>query len=418
MKIFTLLFVSAVLLNASYDKAQKYYETKEYAKAIAEAKASTDEYSNPKLHLLWAKSAEALGEDNQAMAAYERVEILDEQNVDARVALAKLYKRTSRDDLAKEEAQSLQNYQLTPQQRSSLDIINAKSDDLNSFKVFGDLSFGYDSNINVAPSELDINSSSQEISTGFARFLGSLSYINELESKSGWYVRADLNVYNQSNIKKEAQRYDLLFAGLSGGFGYSDSGLSIYVPFGYDYVHYLDKSLLSQLKVKPVLNYTMSSDFIVNFNLSYIQRRYSNTADIARNDSSYGIGTGLYYIFGKNFVYLNAKYDDFSKEQSSSTAKYIDKSYLTSNVGINYNLTSWLVTRADYRFRLGSYEDGIRTSSEKRSDSYNQVEVKFSHYFKKHYELFLKDRYVKNNSNLDTFTYKKNILLFGYSANY
>ena len=52
--VISLLLLTA-LLHASYKQAQSYYDNKEYGAALQEAKISTDEYSNPKLHLVWAK---------------------------------------------------------------------------------------------------------------------------------------------------------------------------------------------------------------------------------------------------------------------------------------------------------------------------------------------------------------------------
>jgi len=414
MKSLLILSTLTVLANASYEKAQEFYDLKEYKKAIVEAKASTSEYSNPKLHLVWAKSAEQLGKDDEAMSAYERVEILDEENIQARVALAKIYEKTDRAALATEQAKTLQNYQLSPEQRSSLDAIH-QTTDLHSFKAYADLSFGYDSNINIAPSELDSNDLRAEVASGFARFLGSVSYINEIESKGGWYARGDLQVYNQSNFATDAKRYDLFLGSISGGVGFTEGEYNFYLPVAYDTVHYLEKNLLSQIKLRPTLNYTVASNLITNFHLSYVKRSYKDSVDTPRDDIALGLGLGAYYLFEKNFIYLNTKYENFSKEDDSSVALFVDKSYLTTNIGVNYNLTPYLVTRLDYRFRLASFDDDI---SDKRSDVYNQVELKVSHYFKDNYEVFIKDRYINNDSNIDLLSYQKNIILLGLSANY
>jgi len=415
MKLLLLFLSLTFILNADIKTIEALYAEKKYEAVISEVKKSVKDYSNPQLHLLWAKSAEALGHYDEAMSAYERVEILDENNLEARVALAKIYKKTHRDALATEQVKALQNYQLSPQERSSLDAIRETSD-LHSFKAYADVSFGYDSNIDIAPVELSINNPVKEIATGFTRVLGSVSYINEIEEKGGWYARGDLQVYNQSNMEDDAKLYDLFLGAISAGIGYTKNGLNLYVPIGYDTVHYLNKDLLSQIKIKPTLNYSISHDFIANFNLSYVQRTYTQTQDALRDDTAYGLGAGAYYLFGRNFVYLNAKYENFSK-QNINTALFVDKSYLTTNMGINYNLTPHIVTRLDYRLRLASFGD-IGSAGEKRSDTYNQVEVKISHYFAQNFEVFLEDRYIDNSSNISVLSYKKNIMLLGISANY
>lgn len=413
-KIITTLFLSSITLFASIDQVQTYYDAKQYEDAIAEAKISTDEYSNPTLHLLWAKSAEALGRENEAMSAYERVEMLDEQNIDARVALVQLYKRTGRDELASVAAKDLQNYQLTPAQRTSLG--NLKGTNLHSIKAYASLSVGHDTNVNVAPDSLSNGSSAQvsPLSTFFARFTGSVSYINELEDKGEWYGRADLQVYNQDNFASGSDDFDLFLGSLSGGAGYAGNGYDIYIPIGVDNVHYISSNLLTQIKLKPRVNFTISNELIVNASASYVSRSYNKNDYEARDDKSYGLAGGLYYLLGKNYMYFNASYDSFSANDSSAAkGTYVDKSLLSANLGINYNLASWVVMKADYRFRSAVYAD-----DDSRIDNYHQVEAKFSHYFADKYEAFVSDRYIKNSSNLTTYEYDKNIFMLGVAVNY
>jgi len=422
MKTILLLTTLTVLANASYEQAQEFYDNKEYKNAIKEVKASTSEYSNPKLHLVWAKSEEALGHTKEAMLAFERVAILDETDSESRVELASIYKETQRDSLAEDMSKELQNYQLTPAQRSSLDLL--KKENLDSFKAQATLSAGYDTNINVSASSDALDDytgllNDGEKSTLFAQFNGSLSYIHDLESKGGWYVRGDLKVYYQNNA--DAHFYDMLTGGLEAGVGYAGNGYTVYLPVAYDRVNYLDTDLLSQLSIKPYMNYTLSKDFILNINVRYTDRSYNEEKYTGMADSSFGGGLGLYYLFGKNFVYGNILYEEFSSSESIHFS-FIDKQMFTLSLGVNYNLASWLVSRLDYRYRNGSYDDSsdlrdpsITTS---RSDDYNQVELKFSHYFANHYELYLSNRYVNNSSNYIPAKYTKNITMFGISANY
>ncbi|HHD78608.1 MAG TPA: hypothetical protein ENK98_03050, partial [Epsilonproteobacteria bacterium] len=80
-RVIIILITMTMGLFANYAKALHYYNIGNYQKAIAEIKSSKNQYSNPKLHLLWGKSAEKLGHLNEAMSAYERVQLLDENNL-------------------------------------------------------------------------------------------------------------------------------------------------------------------------------------------------------------------------------------------------------------------------------------------------------------------------------------------------
>ncbi|MEA3342197.1 MAG: tetratricopeptide repeat protein, partial [Chloroflexota bacterium] len=119
-KTATLLLMSPIILFADVADMQTLYDQKKYEQVITKAQKSTSEYGDPKLHLLWAKSAEALGEDEMAMSAYERVLMLDPDDTEVRVHLVKFYADSDRDELADEMSKSTENYQLTPAQRTSL----------------------------------------------------------------------------------------------------------------------------------------------------------------------------------------------------------------------------------------------------------------------------------------------------------
>lgn len=418
MKILISLITLTVLANASYEKAQEYYEAKNYKEAIEEAKGSTSEYSNPKLHLLWAKSAEALGNSEEAMSAYERAAMLDETNSESRLALHKIYKQSNRENLAKEMSSELENYQLTPAQRSSLDLVSGT--DIHSIKSQATLALGHDSNINISAKENDLYTSIVgEKSTLFARVNGSVSYVNELEDKAGWYLRGDLKAYYQNNF--DASYYNMFVGTGEAGVGYAGSNYSVYLPVGYDRINYLESDLLGQLRIAPRVNVSLNKNFLMSADLKYAIRTYQDAKYKGMNDTGIGAGAGLYYLFDKNFAYLKLKYEDYT---ASETIKFnfVDKNFMTLSIGANYNVKDWFVARVDYRYRSAEYSDTITPTSmlsaEKRADQYNQLELKLSHYLAKNYELFVSDKYIKNSSNYIPAEYTKNIFMFGISANY
>ncbi len=169
------LIILLLSLNLFADMAEleKLYEEANYEKAIQQARELKSEYGNPMLHMLWAKSAESLGRLDEAMSAYERVVILDENNLEAKLSLAEIYNKTSRKQLALESKKDLQNYKLTPKQREMLELI--KDQEVQSIKAHAKLAFGYDNNLNV--SSLDKKTSS------FSRINGSVSYLNDFKDK-------------------------------------------------------------------------------------------------------------------------------------------------------------------------------------------------------------------------------------------
>ncbi len=412
-KTATLLLMVPITLLAGVADMQTLYDQKKYEKVITEAQKSTSEYGNPKLHLLWAKSAEALGEDEMAMSAYERVLILDPDDTEVRVHLVKFYANSDRDELADEMSKSTENYQLTPAQRMSLERL--KKDDLQQFKASASIAMGYDSNINVSPDDLNLPEFGEEIDTMFTQFQSSLSYIHDLDEKGGWYLRSDADIFYQNNA--DASYYNLFAGSANIGLGYSHELYDALLPVSYSRVHYLDRDLLESVSVDPRINFTLSKSFIGNINARYTKRSYLEEADKNRDDSVTGIGLGLYWLFEKNFAYISTNYDNYSAKYSDSL-RFTDKETTRVAMGINYNVEEWFIARFDYRYRYAKYDDIIEGGSDERSDDYHQAEFKVSRMLTDTMEASLLYRYSKNSSNYELAEYDKDIVMLGIKYNF
>jgi len=405
--------MTPIILFAGVADMQTLYDQKKYRQVITEAQKSTSEYGNPKLHLLWAKSAEALGEDEMAMSAYERVLMLNPDDSEVRVHLVKFYAGSDRDELADEMSKSTENYQLTPAQRMSLDTL--EKDDLQKFKASASIAMGYDSNINVSPDDLNLPEFGEEIDTMFTQFQASLSYIHDLDEKGGWYVRSDADIFYQNNA--DASYYNLFAGSANIGLGYNNDLYDALLPISYSRIHYLDRDLLESISIDPRINFTLSKSFIGNINARYTQRSYLEEIDKNRDDTVTGIGLGLYWLFEKNFAYISTNYDSYDAKYSDSL-RFTDKETTRVAMGINYNVEEWFIARFDYRYRYGKYNDSIEDSGDKRSDDYHQAEFKVSRMLTDTMEASLLYRYSKNNSNYELAEYDKDIVMLGIKYNF
>ena len=412
-KTLTLLFVSQTVLLAGVAEMQTLYDQKKYEQVIAEAQKSTSEYGNPELHLLWAKSAKALHKDEMAMSAYERVLMIDPDNKDVRVQLAILYATTERNDLANKMSRSLENYQLTPAQRTSLETLN--KGDLEHLNASASIAIGYDSNVNVSPGDLDLPLFGKEIGTMFTLFKGSLSYIHDLDEMGGWYLRSDADIYYQNNA--DASYYNLLAGSVDIGPGYSEGAYDVYLPVSYRRFHYLDRDFLESVSFDPRINIALSASYILNLNARYTQRTYLDEADKNRDDSVAGIGAGLYWFLDDNFAYINTNYDNYSAKYSESLP-FTDKETMRISMGVNYYVIDWFFARLDYSYRYAKYEDHVKDSEDERRDRYNQLEMKVSRMISDTLEASLLYRYSQNNSNYAAMEYDKDVVMLGLQYNY
>jgi len=423
MRVILLVLITNIFLYANLIKQQDLYEKGLYEESIAEAKNSKDDVSSYKYHLYWAKSAEALGDLDEAMSAYERVLFLDEENVEAMVALVNIYRYTDREALELQMSEKLKGYPLTQSQKESL--LRSKNRQIHSLKLSASLVLGQDTNINSSPGSdvmddyIGTTGSVGELSTLFARLRARLSYKNELGTKGGWYTKEEMRVYYQNNV--DESYYNIFIGTLEAGMGYKGSGYSLYIPVSYDYIYYLEHSLYNQYKINPKLNVPLSQNLLCSINISLSKRRYIDNNEAQRDDTTQGIGMALYYLFDGNYIYLNAKYETMDADDANP-ATFIDKSLLSATLGVNYNLSKKLTTNLNYRYKSTNYDDTIGTtlvpSSEKREDDSNQISAKLSYTLSKKSELFFSETYTKNSSNYAPSEYNKNVLMLGVSVNY
>ena len=394
-----LLFIS---LKADYKEALNYYNQGNYTKALNILKASKSEYSNPKLHLLWGKIALKLNKTTEAMGAYERVLIFEEDNIEAKKELDKIYILTKRKALVKSHKK------------------------LNKLLFKSDIIFGYDNNINLLPVESELikyydgfyDTSNLESKDGskFMRFIGLIDYTNELEDN--FFTKTSFNIYHQNNF--DLKLYDLDIFTLEAGLGYSLSSYRLYFPFRYDVLYYFDEALLYLYKFNPQLAFAINNKSMVTFSPFYQKRDYFKSKYKSKEASTFGIDIDLIYQKDKTLFEFLVGYTK-READNKSNEKFIDVSFLTLNTKISHKIESFTI-KADYFFRYGNYSDNIGTldikSSEKREDDFHQFNFGIDYSYSKHLTLFSEFNYVKNNSNYMPTIYNKNIFLAGLKIKY
>lgn len=414
MRVILLSVSLSVLLFSSVKDAQEFYNDSKYEEAIKEAKSSVDEYANPLLHLIWAESANELGFQDEAMSAYERVLMIQEDNLKARKSLVKLYKDTSRDKLAIDMIKEFKT-QFTKDDLDGLKIKNK-----NSIKSSISIETGYDSNVNINTGGDILDEyygsigNKDIISTTFIRLNGDISYADSIMDNENLYFKTGLNVYHQHNF--EDDYYNISLAKMELGLGYMNDNYNIYMPLSYTRINYLDRDLLDQYSFNPRANIFMSKNIMISINLDYTKREYIEEYDKNKNDTLIGLGTGLYYIFDKNFFFSGLKYENIS-EDSDSPIDFIDRDMVTAYVGVNYSINEWLIGRLTYKVRSSEY-DKIINNKENRDDTFHQFKLKLSHNYSEDIEFYLSGEYIQNNSNYIPAEYDKNIIMLGAKIKY
>jgi len=405
-----LLIVSIISINIfalEMDSLNQLYKDGKYQEVIEESAQNYENYNNPTLHLLWAKSAQSLGDDIAAMSAYERVLLLEPSNRDAQISLVHLYKKLNRESLSDELRASLINQELSPSQRAAIGV--AYDDFVHKLNLSAKLSLGIDTNIG-ANSDLEITTDKfDEITqTLFTRSSAQISYVSYFDS-AHWFWQADAHLQAQNNF--DADYYNL-YDGLGGlGLGFKSDLFSLYIPVIYGRMYYLEHDFLEQYGTHPYLNFILSKDLILNLNFKYLQRRFIDPADKLQNDDVLGSSAGLFWYFNQGFLYAKGGYEAYDAQEEIALT-FTDKQKMNFDIGISSRLNAYIF-RADYHFAYSSFDDTFESNNikEERNDTYNRIDLKAGFMFYKHWSLSLEYSYTNNDSNYKYTSYDKNIIM-------
>jgi len=381
-----------------------YEKQKKYVEVIKEAKHSYAEYNNPYLHLLWAKSAEKLGKATEAMSAYERVLILEPDNIEAIDALDAIYKKTDKKGLSSDTSEKKKT---------------------NKLHVKASLNFGHDSNVNVNASgdALDgyygIDLGVEKISSKFSRLTANISYLYSFEEYNNWFIQSTFDMYYQNNFS--AHLYDLTIPTAEIALGYVKDDYLLYFPISYNNINYLNQDLLNIFSFTPTIRISLDKTTLWDTSAIYTKRDYINSSDVRKNATTYGLQTGLYGNIKGTQFYINAKYENRSADNKNND-RYVNADFFTLEGKAKYYFSSSLITEANYLLRYSDYSDNIGTkatpSSISRDDYINEANIKMSYIINKSTEVYIQDTYTKSLSTYIPAEYKKNVFLLGIQVKY
>jgi len=354
------------------------------------------------------------GNTNLAQAAYERAILEDEENIQARIKLAELYQNENMPAQSKALLSNIDNTQLTPQQRTSFTALNSeKNTSLSSFNSRISLSVGYDSNININPIDhTSVTTPEDKIDTLFSRATAELSYMHDLSSEGGWYLRSDADLYYQNNTS--AHNFDVLYGRIYAGGGYRSENISIYVPLFYDRLNYLDRDLFQENGLRPDLNIQLSSSLILDINALYSTRRYIQDVDKARDDNLFGTGVGLFWLHARDMAYIKTRFTSYIS-RTDTAPDFTDKTLYYLMFGGIYSLFDSTDLYADYQLRFGDFKP---TSSGHRQDYNHDIQVAIEYDLISWLKMRGQYHFLYNDSNLNTAQYQKNEILLGLVYNY
>lgn len=363
-KVLISLIASSCLFASYVDE----YNNRNYKKAFDLAQKECDvSCSNKVLNLIMAKSAEKLKNIDEALAAYDRVLILDENDYEARMAIANIYYENGNPELMKEELNyMLTNLSLNSEQKAKIDnMLNSLEQGKIVSKPYSfsfAIGLGYDSNPKYFNKD------------------GKGSFSNTIDINGSYNIDLGQNYaveligefYNKKYFKNRDQYFpdlSIFTAGVKPKYMFNNSTFGL--KLSYDHIMLRGHQFLHNANAELFYENIVNENYLYSVSYAYTRGIYvdRNIKDLDYNHHSFEfantfINANNAFIFTLNYDLESAKdnkispYSKYKAYKASLEAIFpvLDNFTIKPEIALTYTKydSSWLYNKnqKDFNYTL------------------------------------------------------------------
>ncbi|MEA3371106.1 MAG: hypothetical protein U9Q40_07185 [Campylobacterota bacterium] len=305
------------------------------------------------------------GDIDGAMAAYDRAEILNEEDATVYKYLGDLHASIGNIEIANGEYDKADRFANERVQRSTDRLYNP-----NSFSVLARFSTGYDSNVkyNAELEEIqrwDINSSGKPISDSFTKEYIRLTHTYDRDAFSSLYYKSQLHGYNKNYFELSEDNFAQLQ--VYTGPGWASKDFDFWVPLSYTYMATDYQSYSNIYSLNPQLRKRFENGLLLRVEGEYSSKEYLQWEE--GDKDIYSGELSLSKWFGSNYFRALYRYLQEEKDLSESTRRFIDKKVNEAELNYALRVNKFLEVGVGYLYSLSNYDDEIIVNvADKRED--------------------------------------------------
>ncbi len=412
--IFLLLPGSLVAATTNYEQAAKLLSREQFSRAYDLLwRELQDNPADVKGNFLLARAATKLKLYDQAAAAYERILIIDPNNIKARLNLGIAFYRLGAYTLSENELKKLvknnSSDPFTLKARKYLDQIKRKMSP-HQWRGSIDVGWLYDSNVNTAPDEDFIDSVD-----------GSRPLRRDAREVSDWGITAGLNFSHDWDFGErgtwswknsfEANNYfysdesdsNINMFSLASGPVYTEKGsFRLILPLTFEYLNYGNDPFFRTFGIMPRCEIYHSDWFLTRF---YATLQYQNYNWDKRRDGMYGyfgVMPRFYWSAGKFMLQSRLGYE-------CKKAREDFKSFYGPRAEIQFlsMANNWFRQSLLFEYRTRRYDDRDPYYPKTRDEDRYKIEAKVTFLLPWHLRAHLSFDYTSKDSNLDAYSFRR-----------
>ncbi len=409
------LHILAMDIEATHAQAVDAYKAKEYQKAYELfSKLYMTKLSDANLNFSLGVSAYETGHYENALAAFERVEMLDSTNLRNKLEKARTYfmlKMYEDAELSFKEV--LANPMIPENVRKNIELYLSKVTKVQE-KSFTYLTVAldmlYDSNINSGPMDDSYTIANTQYATpekksdSALQVLADIVNIYDIGDANGFAIKNRATAYLNTYQKESA--YDTKYFVYMPSLLYKYTKYTAELALGADTMTLANKNYLQTLSLMPRVEYEHTNTLRSSAYLKYQTKKFQQSAQSDLDAKHYELSYGLQNILSpRSYVQVNATGIQEKKEHGTR----IDVDYKEYKLDAIYanQFTPTYGGELYAQIRQRKYDDYSTLFDATREDTSKSIGASVSAKVMETLRIKLKTNYDRVDSNQNVFSYEK-----------
>ncbi|EQB39300.1 hypothetical protein M947_07525 [Sulfurimonas hongkongensis] len=415
------LHLLAIEQKEIYTQATAAYKAKDFKTSYTLfSKLYITNLSDANLNFMFGISAYEIGNYNMALAAFERVEMLEPANLRNKLEKARTFYMLKMYENAELTFKEVLKNPLIPQNvRKNVELYLSRviKEQKKSFTYVSlNLNTLYDSNVNSAPIDDTYNigiteyATAKEKSDGAVETFASIVNIYDIGEANGFALKNSASIYLKRHFEED--EYDINYFSYMPSLLYKYTKYTLEMVGGVDAMTLGDRSYLQTLSLMPRFEYEHTKTLRSMTHFRYQVKDFKQNDQKDLNANHYELSYGLQNILSpRSYVQVNITGVLERKKRGSRVD--VDYDEYKFDVAYANQLTSIYGAELYAQIRKREYNDYSTLFNSRRDDLAKSISVGLSVKMLENLLLRLNARYDRVDSDQDVFSYEKQTLLVG-----
>lgn len=363
-------------------------------------------------NLYYGKCAHYRGDVDGAMAAYDRAEILEEEDADVHKHLGDLYAHIGNIEIA--------NSEYDKADRFGKDLVERALDSAyssNTFSLLARFSGGYDSNVKYNAELTDMqgwlgnnNYTNESKSDSFIKEYIKMTHTYDSDAFSAFYYKNQLHIYNKnySDLSEE----DFTQGQVYSGPGWASKDFDFWLPVSYTYMATDYESYAELYSINPQLRKKFENELLLRVEAEYLYQKYKQW-DKGDKDI-YSADVSLSRWFGRSYFRVAYRYLQAEKRNSDTPRIFIDRHFNEAAISYALSISKTLEFGVGYLYNKTLYGDLAKVGeSAKREDLLQKYSAYMSYNITRNVGISVQYENYDNDTNYTPSAYKKEVVSVG-----